>query len=82
MLHEMMTYNVDNVYCAAPCVRQREFEPLNLDEHFKNRHCVMDSSNDIATLRVKRARFDRARTLPAYGFLPTEKLLLISRPVQ
>ena len=36
----------------------------NLDEHFKNRYGDRDARNDIETLRVKRAGFDRAGTLP------------------
>ena len=51
-------------------------KPSKLDEHFKNRHGGKTARNDIATLQVKRARFDRARTLPKYGFSPPEKPLL------
>ena len=51
-------------------------KPSKLDEHFKNRHGGKDAGNDIATLRVQRARFDRAGTLLTHGFSPTAKPLL------
>ena len=51
-------------------------KPSKLDEHFKNRHGGKTARNNIATLQAKRARFDRAGTLPAYGFSPPEKPLL------
>ena len=50
-------------------------KPLKLDEHFKNRHGGVNAGNDIATLQVKRARFDRAGTLRMYGFSPKPPLL-------
>ena len=49
-----------------------------LDEHFRNRHGGVNAGNDIATLQVKRARFDRAGTLRMYGFSPPEKPLLLA----
>ena len=38
----------------------------------------MNAGNDIATLQVKRARFDRAGTLRMYEFSPPEKPLLLA----
>jgi len=52
------------------------FKPSKLNEHFQNRHGGKTAGNDIATLQVKRARFDRVGTLPTYGFSPPEKTLL------
>ena len=49
-----------------------------LDEHFKNKHGGVNAGNDIATLQVKRAIFDRAGTLRMYGFSPPEKPLLLA----
>ena len=51
-------------------------KPSKLSQHFKNRHGGRDGENDIKTLRLKRAKFDRADTLPTYGFLPPQKPLL------
>ena len=53
-------------------------KPSKLDEHFKNRHGGVNAGNDIVTLQVKRARFDRAGTLRIYGFSPPEKPLLLA----
>ena len=53
-------------------------KPSKLDEHFKNRHGGVNAGNDIATLQVKRARFDRAGTLRMYGFSASEKPLLLA----
>ena len=55
-------------------------KPSKLDEHFKNRHGGRDAGNDIETLRVKKDKFDRAGTLPMYGFSPLQKPLLIKLP--
>ena len=55
-----------------------KLKPSKLDEHFKNRHGGVSAGNDIATLQVKRARFDRAGTLRMYGFSPPEKPLLLA----
>ena len=59
-------------------VLKLKLEPSKLDEHFKNRHGGVNAGNDIATLHVKRARFDRAGTLRMYGFSPPEKPLLLA----
>ena len=53
-------------------------KPSKLNEHFKNRHGGVNAGNDIATLQVKRARFDRAGTLRMYGFSSPEKPILLA----
>ena len=53
-------------------------KPSKLDEHFKNGHGGVNAGNNIATLQVKRARFDRAGTLRMYGFSPPEKPSLLA----
>ena len=51
-------------------------KPSKRDEHFKNRHGGKTARNDIVTLQVERARFDRAGTLPTHRFSPPVKPLL------
>ena len=64
--------------CVLCCTTfsNANLKPSKLDEHFQNRHGGKTAGNDIATLQVKKARFDRAGTLPSYGFSPPEKPLL------
>ena len=57
-------------------LKNANLKSSKLDEHFKNRHGGRDAGNDIETLRVKRAKFNRAGTLPMYRFSPPQKPLL------
>ena len=43
-------------------------KPSKLEENFQNKHDGESNGRDIQALKVKRFRFDRAGTLPQYGF--------------
>ena len=74
VLQRKMVHRVHPVQYHA--LKNANLKSSKLDEHFKNRHGGRDAGNDFETLRVKRAKFNRAGTLPMYGFSPPQQLLL------
>jgi len=69
------TQRLQCVLCST-MFSNANMKPSKLNEHFRNRHGSRDAGNDIETLWLKRTRFDRAGTLPMYGFSPPQKPFL------
>ena len=53
----------DAVFCNS------KLKPSKLSEHFKNKHGGVEAGYNAETLKTKRARYEKSRTLPKMDLL-------------